>query len=95
MVEVTDCSKQLEELTRAMELRAKEIKMLEMLAMRAATEIQVHRSEDADSIEIGAQSTGRIKVYGDFTKKAEFSRKIKDAIEVLVAAQSAMPASKE
>jgi len=61
------------------------------LMLAAQTQIQVHRSENSDSIEIGSQKEGRIKIYGDFTKKTEFAQKIKDAVEVLLAAQSAMP----
>lgn len=61
----------------------KEIRMIEMLAMRATTTIQKVIKEGQDSMEIGAQATGRIKVYGDYGKKQEFAAKIKDAIELM------------
>jgi hypothetical protein len=41
------------------------------------TQQHTHRTENADSIEIGTPSKGgAIKVYGDFTKIDEFKKKI-------------------
>jgi len=38
---------------------------------------------DADSIELGSPTKGgKLKIYGDFTKKDEFKHKIECAIEV-------------
>ena len=63
------------------------VSMLEVGIASATTTTQLLRKEDQDSIEIGAQATGRMKVHGDFGKKQEFAAKIKDAFEILTASQ--------
>jgi len=45
---------------------------------------------DQDSLEIGAQATGRVKVYGNFNDKKAFAAKVKEALEVLDGAQQAV-----
>lgn len=63
------------------------VRMLEAGITAATTATQRIIKEDQDSIEIGAQATGRIKVYGTLGRKTEFALKIKDAFELLEAAQ--------
>lgn len=58
--------------------------------MEQRTTYTVSRTENPDSLEIGTQKDGRIKVYGDFGKKAEFAAKVKDAIDITEAAQERM-----
>lgn len=64
--------------------------MLEQGLEMRSTATQRIVKEDQDSIEIGAQATGRIKVYGTLGKKQEFAEKIKDAIELLEATREKM-----
>ena len=66
------------------------VAMLELGITTATTTTRLVKKEDQDSIEIGAQSTGRVKVYGDFGKKSEFAKKLKDALEILAAARETM-----
>lgn len=67
-----------------------EIKNLRnQIAMQNVTVTKIIK-EEQDSIEIGAQATGRIKVYGTAGKKAEFAKKIADQLDLLEAAQPRM-----
>lgn len=59
------------------------VSMLEHGLEMKTTSTQKIVKENQDSMEIGAQANGRIKVYGDYGNKPEFAKKIKDAIELL------------
>ncbi len=61
------------------------VAMLEHGLELKTTSTQRIVKDGQDSMEIGAQATGRVKVYGDFVKKAEFAAKIKDALELMEA----------
>jgi len=66
------------------------VSMLELgLEMKTQTTQRIVK-ENQDSIEIGAQATGRVKVYGDYGKKPEFAAKIKDALELLAATRATL-----
>jgi len=64
--------------------------MLERGLETKTTTVQVSRTENGDSITIGAPSQGQVKVYGDFTRKTEFAARIKDALELLAAARESV-----
>ncbi len=67
-----------------------EIKNLRnQIAMQNVTVTKIIK-EEQDSIEIGAQATGRIKVYGTAGKKAEFAKKIADQLDLLDATKKRM-----
>jgi hypothetical protein len=69
-----------------MKLAQDRVEMLERgLEMKSTTVSKIHKI-DQDSLEIGAQATGRIKVYGDFKNKQAFAAKLRDAFEVLAGA---------
>ena len=51
-----------------------------MVEEKIITEVR----ENQDSIEFGKQSTGRLKVYGDFSKPDEFKKKVDVAIDCML-----------
>lgn len=61
------------------------VDMLEQGLELKTTSTQRIVKEDQDSIEIGAQSTGRVKVYGNFKELKQFSEKVAVAIQLLEA----------
>lgn len=68
----------------------KNIDQLKQQLMMQNVAVQKIVKEDQDSIEIGAQATGRVKVYGSFGKKQEFAARIKDAVELLEATRATL-----
>ena len=78
------------ELVAELEKDQEELRLYRKIHAEQRTTYTVSRTENPDSIEIGTQKDGRIKVYGDASRKAEFAAKVKDLIEITAAAKESM-----
>ena len=79
-------NKAVSNLNKQLETAKDRIGMLEHGMEMKTTTTQKIIKTDQDSIEIGAQSTGRIKVYGNFNEAAAFAKKVEQAVKVMKAA---------
>ena len=73
-----------------LEVAKDRVEMLEAGMNLKSTTRSVHATEDADSLEIGTQKDGRVKVYGNFGNKKKFAEKLNTAIELTEAAREKM-----
>lgn len=74
-------------LTERMKLAQDRVSMLEAGLNLKTTTHSVHVTADPDSLEIGTQKDGRVKVYGNLSNKKAFAEKLNNAIELIEAAK--------
>lgn len=85
VTELAQSAKDNEKLQLQLKTAMDRVSMLEQGLELKTTSTQRIVKEDQDSLEIGAQSTGRVKVYGSFKELKQFSEKVAVAIQLMEA----------